>query len=281
MSSDAHTQNRTHAHTHASRGAGGRRTDAQSRSRGEVGSRSVRALRVLRGLRSGSASETRGNLTCETRLLGSDGAPLGGTEREGAQRVTPAATPPSESRTEGHGVAQPAPSLADRPFGTIERCRPARADGAGRGYEREVWAGGRTDAPAREARRADVLPLVLVPYFQKRYLSRISRTRVLDLTERLRSHGGVSSRDGGGRAREEVRNRLLSSHITRVVVVRFYALTVVSGCSLARRSSIVWVPATKIGWATSQTALTATEAFQHVLCLHSYRPLKYSDAHRQ
>jgi len=174
-----HTQIRTHAHTHAARR--GRRTeirtpDAAPASAGRAlenpdgGERPARALRVLRALRAARArcaSESRGPLTGEARLTGSDGAPLGGSERGGARGVTSAATPPSESGTEVRGVAQPAPFPADRPFGTSAGGQRPRADGAGRMSEYGFGPRGRRGGQcARSAQCPRGRPLVIVPYLK-------------------------------------------------------------------------------------------------------------------
>ena len=171
-----HTQIRTHAHTHAARR--GRRTEVRTPDAApapaggafenpdgdERPARALRVLRALRAARARYASESRGALKGEARLTGSDGAPLGGSERGGARGVTSAATPPSESRTEARGVAQPAPFPADRSFGRSGGGQRPRADGAGRRSEYGSGLRGRPGALcARSARRAR-RPLVIVPY---------------------------------------------------------------------------------------------------------------------
>lgn len=176
-----HIQIRTHAHTHAARR--GRRTEVRTPEAGPTpaacalenhdgAARLARALRVLRSLRAACArfaSESRGSLTGEARMTGSDGAPLGGSERGGAQDVTSAATPPSESRTEVRGVAQPAPFPADRPFRRSGGRRRPRADGAGRMSARGFGARGRRGAHRARSARRDRRPLVYVPYLKNRF----------------------------------------------------------------------------------------------------------------
>lgn len=170
------TQIRTHAHTHAARRDS--RTDIHSPACSAFGnhrgtwptSRAARALRALRVLRAGYASESRGSLTGEARLAGSDGAPLGGSERGRACNVTPAATPPSESRTDAQGVAQRAPFPAGRSFGRQQGGRGPRADGAGRTFEGGGDAGGRTGAHRARSARRDRRPLVLVPYLKNAFV---------------------------------------------------------------------------------------------------------------
>ncbi len=127
----------------------------------------LRAMRATRRLRQKVASESRGSLRRETRMSGSDGTPVGGAEREGAAEEKTAATPPSESRTEVQGVAQPAPSPAVRRFGTFDGSGPPRADGAGRMLERGFWRGGRRTAQRARSARRGRRPLVIVPYLKK------------------------------------------------------------------------------------------------------------------
>jgi hypothetical protein len=176
-----HTQIRTHARTHTARRSS--RTEVRTPEaepaptacwfeNHDGAARLARALRVLRSLRDARArcaSESRGPLTGEARMTGSDGAPLGGSERDGAPHATSAATPPSESRTEVRVVAQPAPFPADRPFGRSGGGWRPRADGAGRISEYGFGPRGRTGALcARSARRAR-RPLVIVPYLKNRF----------------------------------------------------------------------------------------------------------------
>ncbi len=168
------TQIRTHAHTHAARRDS--RTDIRTPACSAFGnhrgtwptSRSARALRALRVLRARYASESRGALTGEARLAGSDGAPLGGSERGRACNVTPAATPPSASRTEAQEVANRARMAQDGPSN----------------------AGGGTDGGASRSERAarpppvSLCPIsVFVPYLKNRFprgtLSRDSAQQVV------------------------------------------------------------------------------------------------------
>ncbi len=174
-----HTQIRTHARTHTARR--GSRTELRTPDaeptpaacgleNRDGAARPARALRVLRSLRAARArcaSESRGSLTGEARITGSDGAPLGGSERGGARGVTSAATPPSESRTEVRRVAQPAPFPADRLFGGPGGGQRPRADGAGRMSEYGFGPRGRTGAHRARSARCDRRPLVLVPYLKK------------------------------------------------------------------------------------------------------------------
>ncbi len=231
------TQKHTHAHTHTNRRAGGSRTEVHPPGLEGAPDRTTRTARTgrgVRGLRGRRASESRGSNTLGPRLQGSDGAPLGGSEREGAARVTPAAAPPSESRTEAHEVAPPAPLPAVRSFGTAPHPKRPRADGAGRTSELQWLAAGRAAAVRARSARRGTRPLVLVPYLQNR---------------RQRPPKFV----GAG----------------RVGCVRC-----VSCCHQSHQPFFLPVKATQRGETTSQTVLTATEAEKHVLCLHDFRLLK-------